>query len=1197
MITKMKINQQSTILFEPSPQVLCYKKLFFFVLFSLLVSHKSFSQCFEIESILVDACALTEEGTNEMVRFKIGSTAQNTNNLVVVWPNNAWQGLIQDANTAVKVALINQYIDDAGGCGNLLEPVAGVLPANAKVILVTSQLFDIVANPFGALSENTYIIFQNNLLVTAGHFANYGTTGNLFRTLTINFGACSDTVTYNRSLLKNQAGANVAADGATVNFNSNGDATYITNGCVAPVAVSTNEGGNTAVIACVGGTISLNGTAAGQTSVTWSAASGTFTNPNSLSTDYQIAVPAGTVIVLTLTAYFGLCENTATMTVTVTPKTAPTFSQVPTVCSGGTISALPTTSTNGITGIWSPSINNNETTTYTFMPTEGQCANTATMTISIISTSVTASVSSLNTSFECPGNQTSLIFNGTPNAIVTFNSSENVGPPYLQVTLDNNGNAIYLTPPINNTTIFNLMKVENSSCTNNLSGFVRVSLTYANSSLTSGTAFLKVEGPDIICEKFDDTSPIPQINIAATFNTIKTTSNYTVQSIPYQPQFNFESPNTIPIPTTTNTDDFWSGATVTTPYTLPFNFGFYGTNYDKLTVGSNGVLSFNLAYQTLGNICPYVFPNNIPDAGAPIKNAIFGVYQDINYNPPLPTSTSSINYYVFPQLGCVQAKNRVFVMNTNKTYLFGDSTGTSSGLQSYQIIMYETTNIIDVVVKRRKNATTWQGKLGIIGLINSTGLQAIAAPGRNRNDAWQSLAGEAWRFIPSGTSKYTLKWYKNGVFITEELNPTVLPNGQVQSTITVPPVHGDFYTAKLVIQPVTAGDPAYNLEDTYVVNISATKFKKPLDINICGTNSNGDFVFNINQNNYMANGAFAGNFDFGYYNSMDDAKFTINSINDITALVLPAATTTFPKTIFVNANDIASSCNTLLQFNLFGIPKTTPTFTTVAASCANATLTALPTTSTNGITGTWSPALNNNTTTTYTFTPTAGQCANTTTQTITVANPSVTSAISFVAPVAALPSVTIGNQVWTNKNLDVTTYRDGTPIPQVTDPTAWANLTTGAWCYYNNDPANGAIYGKLYNWYAVAGIHDNDPNTPNKILAPLGWHVPSDPEWTVLTDYLGGQLIAGGKMKETGTVHWNSPNQDATNSSGFTGLPGGVRFVYGIFNLIGIYGYWWSSSENDTTFAWTRGLKDSNGVANRDSVQKYFFESLRLIKD
>ena len=157
------------------------------------------------------------------------------------------------------------------------------------------------------------------------------------------------------------------------------------------------------------------------------------------------------------------------------------------------------------------------------------------------------------------------------------------------------------------------------------------------------------------------------------------------------------------------------------------------------------------------------------------------------------------------------------------------------------------------------------------------------------------------------------------------------------------------------------------------------------------------------------------------------------------------------------------------------------------------------------------------------------------------------------ANVTPLPNVTIGTQIWASTNLDVTTYRDGTPIPQVTDPTQWGNLTTGAWCYYNNDSTTGATYGKIYNWYAVAGIHDNDPNTPNKILAPTGWHIPSDTEWNSIINFLdpnanGGLTVpnvAGSAMKETGTTHWFSPNTGATNSSGFTGLPGGYRFFDG----------------------------------------------------
>ncbi len=209
------------------------------------------------------------------------------------------------------------------------------------------------------------------------------------------------------------------------------------------------------------------------------------------------------------------------------------------------------------------------------------------------------------------------------------------------------------------------------------------------------------------------------------------------------------------------------------------------------------------------------------------------------------------------------------------------------------------------------------------------------------------------------------------------------------------------------------------------------------------------------------------------------------------------------------------------------------------------------------------------------------------------------------ATTAPMPNVTIGTQIWSITNLDVTTYRDGTPIPQVTDPTQWANLTTGAWCYYNNDPVNGAIYCKLYNWYAVAGIHDNDPNTPNKVLAPTGWHVPTDSEWNILINYLdpnsngGGSIpnIAGGAMKSTGTTFWQSPNTDATNSSGFTGLPGGYRNSSSIFTNITSWGYWWSSSELTTISARGRALTYGVGDAYMTNSNKITGFSVRCVKD
>jgi uncharacterized protein (TIGR02145 family) len=210
-------------------------------------------------------------------------------------------------------------------------------------------------------------------------------------------------------------------------------------------------------------------------------------------------------------------------------------------------------------------------------------------------------------------------------------------------------------------------------------------------------------------------------------------------------------------------------------------------------------------------------------------------------------------------------------------------------------------------------------------------------------------------------------------------------------------------------------------------------------------------------------------------------------------------------------------------------------------------------------------------------------------------------------------SVTNCGLTFTKQNLNVSKYSDGTPIPQVTDPTQWANLSTGAWCYYNNDPVNSAVYGKLYNWYAVAGIYDAasiaNPAL-RKNLAPAGWHVPSDGEWSSLINCLdpnadGGNIVpnlAGGKMKTTGTIQagtglWQSPNTDATNVSGFSGLPAGYRDYDGTFYLFGSFGIWWSSSEFLISNVWTRHQYSNLGSAFRNTSAKEGGFSLRCLRD
>jgi len=185
-------------------------------------------------------------------------------------------------------------------------------------------------------------------------------------------------------------------------------------------------------------------------------------------------------------------------------------------------------------------------------------------------------------------------------------------------------------------------------------------------------------------------------------------------------------------------------------------------------------------------------------------------------------------------------------------------------------------------------------------------------------------------------------------------------------------------------------------------------------------------------------------------------------------------------------------------------------------------------------------------------------------------------------------SLTIGTQQWMDRNLDVATYRNGDLIPYVTDPTTWAALTTGAWCYYNNDPINNGSYGKLYNWYAV-----NDPRG----LAPVGWHVPTDIEFTTLITALGGESVAGGKMKVTGTTTWRSPNTGATNTSGWAGLPGGSCYSDGAFRTIGDTGFWWSSTTFGSDNAWYRNLDYISADASRNFSSKAFGFSVRCVRD
>lgn len=187
-------------------------------------------------------------------------------------------------------------------------------------------------------------------------------------------------------------------------------------------------------------------------------------------------------------------------------------------------------------------------------------------------------------------------------------------------------------------------------------------------------------------------------------------------------------------------------------------------------------------------------------------------------------------------------------------------------------------------------------------------------------------------------------------------------------------------------------------------------------------------------------------------------------------------------------------------------------------------------------------------------------------------------------------TVTIGTQTWMAENLRTTIYNDGTSIAHVSDSNIWDTLTIGGFCTYENTVNKEKIttYGCLYNWYAL--------NTSK--LSPIGWHISTDAEWTVLTDYLGGEIIAGAKLKEAGTNHWSSPNFEADNESGFTALPGGYRYADGTsFDQIKHGGSWWCTDEYDTNYARTRYMSYDNSYVVRVYGNKQLGMSIRCVKD
>lgn len=246
--------------------------------------------CFEIEKILVDACG-TPEGQNEMVTFRVGSQDLNVADLNVNWPSNSFGGIIQNTQTAQQVANVNSTIV---GCGHLIEPTGGVLPAGSEVLLITSYNFDPTAHSFANLNDTLVVIFQNST-ATGGHFANYNSSGGT-RTLTMSFSnpsGCSDVVSYERDQLVNQngttGGSSALRDGAFVIFSPNGTPTYDNLGCQVPAGILSIDINGDITAVCGGEDINLTATVeGGYQSIVWSSNEGTFSTQGTATTTMTV---------------------------------------------------------------------------------------------------------------------------------------------------------------------------------------------------------------------------------------------------------------------------------------------------------------------------------------------------------------------------------------------------------------------------------------------------------------------------------------------------------------------------------------------------------------------------------------------------------------------------------------------------------------------------------------------------------------------------------------------------------------------------------------------------------------------------------------------------------------------------------------------------------------------------------------------
>ncbi|MBK8600365.1 MAG: T9SS type A sorting domain-containing protein [Flavobacterium sp.] len=407
-------------------------------------------------------------------------------------------------------------------------------------------------------------------------------------------------------------------------------------------------------------------------------------------------------------------------------------------------------------------------------------------------------------------------------------------------------------------------------------------------------AFITIQEPEPICSQGNC------IELTTEYSTIRTTTDYVINSIPFSSIFPFTGGTMI----TATGDDSWSPIV-----TLPFTFNFYGNCYNNLLVGTNGVITFDIGPQVPLGYCNWPFTATIPAAGFPIKNAIYGVYQDTNIaSPPVvDPQIQNVNYFIL-DTGVNAAPNRVFVVNFNELPQY--ACNSSVGLQTSQIVLHETTNVIDVYVKSRTSCTTWNSGSGLIGIQNQAGTIAYAPPGRNTG-TWNTL-NEAWRISPNGGNiPASFSWYNNGLLIADAFNDSLL----------VCPTAADSYSVQMSISNCDASQTTVISNEVNQLLVAEPAFASPQDLIFC-TESPFVYVANLGSNtNIILEALNPLDFEVTYYENMTDAENgASNNISNVNAYSF-----TENKTIYAAIQEnFQTGCRYIKPFQLIIIPAVNP---------------------------------------------------------------------------------------------------------------------------------------------------------------------------------------------------------------------------------------------------------------------------------